>query len=228
MNAQTLLKSILSSEEASHCSGDIDSTVIRVIATMLLIGVYLGNPLVVPQLVAHRKLPSNDARATQEPVIVGIHVEILRKAIVTIDCLRDMQHKDTEAEARRLSKEAASKYFRRSGKHVGYDQPSTPFSAVGIAEIDSRSRCGTAALSLVGAHIEDLLRLIVVSQKHYVEAENSLVILRSLLSKSDQDRPEGQIGLHVSSGHSVLRFALGVLQKQWQRASWNKVSSAVR
>jgi hypothetical protein len=70
----------------------------------------------------------------------------------------------------------------------------------------------------------------VVSPKHFVEAENSLLILKSLLTKSDlEQQAEHAYGARSSSsGHGVLQYALTVLQKMRQRASWasKQVTSA--
>jgi hypothetical protein len=81
-----LLKAILSSEETSHMCGDIDSTVMRVLCTLLLICVYLGSPVPSSPLHAHAVAARMKKAAatggvtspgdTAEPVIVEVSVQV--------------------------------------------------------------------------------------------------------------------------------------------------------
>lgn len=90
---QTLLKSVLSSEEPSHTCGDIDSTVVRVLCTLLLIEVYLGTPEMPESPAAQaaaaaraQRLKGKDGGGgdVQDPVVVEVKVEVSFEVFLVI------------------------------------------------------------------------------------------------------------------------------------------------
>ena len=87
-----MLKAILSSEEQSFVNGDVDSTTLRALCTLLLITVYLGQPTVerdaavatahaqqIAALRMRREMrPEDSQEASPMAVVIDIKVEVPR------------------------------------------------------------------------------------------------------------------------------------------------------
>lgn len=157
--------------------------------------------------------------------------QIFRKGLEIVEHVLDKKHKEAQAEAARLKTEVTAKYFnKRASKAAATKTGSTSTDDVFGYSFNPQARCGTAALSAVGAVLEQLIKLVVKSPKHFVETENSLLMLSSHLSKSDRELTEALQQTQTrstaftvtSSGHTVLTYALKTLAEVRNRATWRQ------